>query len=113
MRTQIQFLTEENVYVPGEGATKDLVPIKSGEQEYFYCDWQGTYGAYREMAMADGVIESYSVKMPYVPIIFDALAEKDVIITKDKKEYQLYSSVEDIDEKRKKMKFLVRRFERK
>ena len=134
-KTPLKFYAEQSTYVPGDGYTTGWLPLTTnvnliGEAQdidVFWAEWQSAYGNQVLEAQAVGVNEMATIRMTYIPALFDALRTNKVVISKnadniikdnipDKDNpnaYSMLGGVDNFKEQNEWMEFKVRRYEAK
>jgi hypothetical protein len=130
----LKFYTEQSSYVVGEGYTTAWLPLKTTvditgtpqEVSVFWGNWKSAYGKQVYDAQAVGIEEAATVRMTFIPSIYEALRGKQVVISKgagtildggglpDKdniEAYTVFGGVDNVGELGKEMEFKVRRYE--
>jgi len=120
------YYAKEGAYVPGQGATKTWVLVKSGDYDTFYCEWTGTFGDRAISAEALGVKDSATVRTFFNPTVYAKLRSVRVVVVKnadataiikdepDKNNpnvYELWGGVDNVKEENRYLEFRVRRYE--
>lgn len=133
--TLLKFYAEQSTYVPGDGYVTGWQTIKSSvnltgtpqDIENFEAEWRSAYGNQVLAAQANGVNEMATIRMNYIPAVFEALRRTKVIVSKgaddimkngkpDKDNpnaYELLGGVDNYKELNRIMEFKVRRYEPK
>lgn len=129
--TAISFWEKVTTYAPGEGNTTQWKLYTEGIMSVFPCEWRNKWIAGRNrnetyLADAEGVSERITVRMPYIPRLYDLLRSKSVVVVKgaDGKAivdgepnpgslnvYEVFSGVDNIYEENQYMEFHLTRYE--
>ena len=129
--TAISFWEKINTYVPGKGNTTSWELYTEGDMSVFPCEWRSKFMNGRNRnetyaADAEGVMERISVRMPYLPVLYDKLRSGSVVVVKGADEnaivdgepnpeclnvYEVFSGVDNMMEENQYMQFYVERYE--
>lgn len=129
--TAVSFWEKVNTYTPGEGYATTWTLYSEGEMTVFPCEWRTKFmgGKNRNetyVADAEGVLERISVRMPYLPVLYDKLRSGSVVVVKGADEsaivdgepnpeclnvYEVFSGVDNLMEENQFMQFYVTRYE--
>ena len=129
--TAVSFWEKVTSYTPGQGNTTSWTLYTEGTMSVFPCEWRGKFGYGRRgnetyEADAEGVIDRASVRMPFIPGLYDKLRTGAVIVIKGADEsglvdgepdpgnpnvYETYGGIDNILEENQYMEFLVHRYE--
>lgn len=129
--TAVSFWEKVTSYTPGQGNTTTWTLYTEGTMSVFPCEWRGKFGYGRRgnetyEADAEGVIDRASVRMPFIPGLYDKLRTGAVIVIKGADEsglvdgepdpgnpnvYETYGGIDNILEENQYMEFLVHRYE--
>jgi hypothetical protein len=129
--TAVSFWEKVTSYTPGHGNTTTWTLYTEGTMSVFPCEWRGKFGYGRRgnetyEADAEGVIDRASVRMPFIPGLYDKLRTGAVIVIKGADEsglvdcepdpgnpnvYETYGGIDNILEENQYMEFLVHRYE--
>lgn len=129
--TAVSFWEKVTSYTPGQGNTTTWTLHTEGTMSVFPCEWRGKFGYGRRgnetyEADAEGVIDRASVRMPFIPGLYDKLRTGAVIVIKGADEsglvdgepdpgnpnvYETYGGIDNILEENQYMEFLVHRYE--
>lgn len=134
-KTPLKFWAEVSAYVVGTGYTTEWQEIKSKiilggvecSANVFWCDWQSAFGKHVLDAQAVGVSEMATVRMTFIPDLYDALRGSRIVIAKNVTDimvesipnkdnvdaYEVFGGVDNVKEENKLMEFKVRRYEPK
>lgn len=121
------FFYQEKTYEAG-GVASLWKQYTEGDLTAFWADWRGSYGVQSIQLLSLGVSDACTVKMSYIPGLYDLLRTRDVTVIKGANPaalkdgapdpahpdtYRLYGGVDDIRSMRRVMEFKVRRYEAK
>ncbi len=129
--TAVSFWEKVTSYVPGQSNTTEWVLYTEGTMSVFPCEWRGKFGYGRRgnetyEADAEGVIDRASVRMPYIPGLYNKLRTGAVVVIKggstsslidgepdptNPDVYETYGGIDNIYEENQYMEFLVHRYE--
>lgn len=129
--TAISFWEKVSTYKTGEGNSTEWVLYTEGSMSVFPCEWRNKWTAGRNrnetyLADAEGVLERVTVRMPYIPRLYDKLrsgtvlvvkgADRDAIVDGEPNPgslntYQVFSGVDNIYEENQYMEFHLTRYE--
>jgi hypothetical protein len=129
--TAVSFWEKVTTYVPGQGDTTTWTLYTEGTMSVFPCEWRGKFGYGRRgnesyEADAEGVIDRASIRMPYIPGLYNKLRTGAVIVIKGADEsglvdgepdpgnpnvYETYGGIDNILEENQYMEILVHRYE--
>lgn len=120
------YIVDQDEYVAGDFNRTSWKKIaEDNGATTYYANWSSTYGTVQAAAMTAGITESVNVRMPFAPNLYDALARKRVIVTKNGADilkdgqpdrlnpncYELYSGVSETQNRM--MNFMLKRYEGK
>lgn len=129
--TAVSFWEKVTTYVPGQGNTTTWNLYTEGAMCLFPCEWRGKFGYGRRgneiyEADAEGVLDRASVRMPFIPRLYDKLRTGAMIVVKGSDSsflqdgepnpgnpgvYETYGGIDNIYEENQYMEFLVHRYE--
>ena len=129
--TAVSFWEKVTSYTPGQGNTTKWVLYTEETMSVFPCEWRGKFGYGRRgnetyEADAEGVIYRASVRMPYIPGLYNKLRAGAVVVIKggstsalidgepdptNPDVYETYGGIDNIYEENQYMEFLVHRYE--
>lgn len=129
--TAISFWEKVTTYVAGQGNHTEWILFTEGLMSVFPCEWRGAFmsGNNRNetyLGDAEGVRERVSVRMPYIPRLYEKLRSGSVVVVKgaDKtaivdgepnpasiNTYQVFAGVDNIYEENQYMHFYLTRYE--
>ena len=129
--TAISFWEKVSTYTVGEGNTTTWVLYTEGAMSVFPCEWRNKFIAGRNRnevynVDAEGVLERISVRMPFIPRLYEKLRSGTIAVVKgaDGKAildgepnpeslnvYQVFGSVDNILEENQYMEFYLTRYE--
>lgn len=129
--TAVSFWEKVTAYTTGQGNTTDWVLYTEGTMSVFPCEWRGKFGYGRRgnetyEADAEGVIDRASIRMPYIPGLYNKLRTGAVVVVKggntsalidgepdptNPDVYETYGGIDNIYEENQYMEFLVHRYE--
>lgn len=129
--TAVSFWTKTTTYEPGQGHTTTWTLFAEGAMSVFPCEWKSRFGYGRRgnetyEADAEGVVDRASIRMPFIPALYDKLRTETVIVIKGTASdalidgepnpgspdvYENYGGIDNIYEERQYMEFLVHRYE--
>ena len=129
--TAVSFWEKVTAYTPGQGNTTEWVLYTEETMSVFPCEWRGKFGYGRRgnetyEADAEGVIDRASVRMPYIPGLYNKLRTGAVVVIKggntsalidgepdptNPDVYETYGGIDNIYEEKQYMEFLVHRYE--
>ena len=129
--TAVSFWEKVSTYTQGQGPTTEWKLYTEGAMCVFPCEWRGKFG-YGKMgnatyeADAEGVLDRATIRMPYVPDLYNKLRTSAVVVGKgadghaikdgepnpeDPNTYEVYGGIDDIYEEHQYMEFHVHRYE--
>lgn len=130
--TPVRFWEKVSTYEPGQGPSTEWVLYTEGEMSVFPCEWRGKFG-YGKMgnaifeADAEGVLDRATIRMPFIPGLYDKLRTSAVIVVKgpdngdvfkcgepnpeNPNTYEVYGGVDNIYEENQYMEFHAHRYE--
>lgn len=127
----LKFLEKNTAYIAGKGPEINysyITTIFAGiENNIFWGEWKNAYGQQILDAQAQGVNELATIRMVYIPEVYEALRSKDITIVKhaeniqfkedkpmfNQNTFKIYGSVDNVNEENKIIEFKVRRYEQK
>lgn len=129
--TAISFWEKKSTYVPGQGNTDSWELYTEGTMSVFPCEWRAKFMSGKNRnetyeADAEGVLERISIRMPYLPVLYDKLRSGAVVVVKGADEsaivdgepnpdslnvYSVFSGVDNMMEENQYMQFYVQRYE--
>ena len=129
--TAISFWEKVSTYVIGQGNSEQWVLYTEGAMSVFPCEWRTKFMAGRRRnetydADAEGVLERISVRMPYIPGLYEKLrtgsvvavkgADKDAIVNGKPNPdsinvYSVFAGVDNVYEECQYMEFYLTRYE--
>lgn len=129
--TPISFWEKVSTYEAGKGNTTEWVLYTEGAQFIFPCEWRGKFG-YGKFgnaifeADAEGVLDRATIRMPFIPGLYDKLRTSAVVVIKgtdgnaikdgepdpaNPNVYEVYGGVDNIYEENQYMEFHAHRYE--
>ena len=128
--TAISFWRKSNTYEAGRGNGVSWDLYREGAMTVFPCEWRQKLsngrGNETYEADAEGVIDRVSVRMPYIPELYDILRVCSVVCVKDADQtavvdgepnpdnpncYEVFGGVDNMREENQYMEFSVKRYE--
>lgn len=129
--TAVSFWIKESVYELGGGNTTNWSLYTEGAMSVFPCEWRGKFGYGKRGnetydADAEGVIDRATIRMPFIPELYNKLRTVSVVIVKggshgglchgepnpgDPDTYEAYGGVDNIYEENQYMEFHAHRYE--
>lgn len=129
--TAISFWEKVSTYTPGEGNSTKWILYTEGAMSVFPCEWRNKWVAGRNrnetyLADAEGVLERVSIRMPYIPRLYEKLRSGSVLVVKgadrdavidgepnpaSQNTYEVFSGVDNIYEENQYMEFHLTRYE--
>lgn len=129
--TAISFWEKKSTYVSGKGNTDSWELYTEGTMSVFPCEWRAKFMSGKNRnetyeADAEGVLERISIRMPYLPVLYDKLRSGAVVVVKGADEsaivdgepnpdslnvYSVFSGVDNMMEENQYMQFYVQRYE--
>ena len=128
--TAISFWRKSNTYEAGRGSVVSWDLYREGAMTIFPCEWRqklsGGNGNATYEANAEGVIDRVSVRMPYIPELYDILRVCSVVCVKGTDPaavvdgepnpdnpncYEVFGGVDNMREENQYMEFAVKRYE--
>lgn len=124
--TPLWFYVHESTYIPGEGNTTIWRRLETDGYSTFYSEWKGGFGERALSAQAMGVNDMATIRAFFNPTIYEKMRIKKVIVIKnmdslaikegmpDKHNpnvYEVWGSVDNVNEENQVMEFRVRRYE--
>lgn len=127
----ISFWEKVTAYVPGQGNTTAWVLFTQGAMSVFPCEWRGKILAGKNqnetfLGDAEGALERASIRMPYIPALFEKLRSGAMIAVKgsipegetepnltSQNVYEVFGTVDNILEENQYMEFQLARYEAK
>ena len=129
--TAVSFWSKVSTYEAGKGNSTTWVLYTEGTMSVFPCEWRGKFG-YGKMgnatyeADAEGVLDRATIRMPFIPGLYEKLRTSAVVIVKgadgdavkdgepnpeDPNVYEAYGGIDNIYEENQYMEFHVHRYE--
>lgn len=129
--TAVSFFEKVNTYAAGKGSTTTWELYTEGAMCVFPCEWRGKWIAGRNrnetyLADAEGVLERITVRMPYIPRLYDKLRSGSIVVIKgadrsaivngepdpnNLNTYEVFGGVDNIYEENQYMEFHLTRYE--
>lgn len=129
--TAVSFWEKVSTYTAGQGNTTTWTLFTEGSMSVFPCEWRGKLGSGRHgnetfAADAEGFIDHASIRMPFIPGLYDKLRTGGVVIVKgadgsaitdgepnpgSPNVYEAFGGIDNIYEENQYMEFNVRRYE--
>lgn len=127
----ISFWEKVTIYVPGQGNTTAWVLFTQGTMSVFPCEWRGKILAGKNqnetfLGDAEGALERASIRMPYIPALFEKLRSGAMIAVKgsipegetgpnltSQNVYEVFGTVDNMLEENQYMEFQLARYEAK
>lgn len=129
--TAVSFYEKVNTYTVGQGNTTTWTLYAEGTMTVFPCEWRTKFMSGKNRnetyaADAEGVLERISVRMPYIPSLYNKLRSGSVVVIKGADQtaivdgspdpnnlntYEVFSGVDNIMEEDQYMQFYVTRYE--
>lgn len=85
--TPVSFWEKVPAYIPGEGPKTKWVLYTEGAMSVFPCEWRNKWMAGKNRnetfsGDSDGFLERISVRMPYIPGLYDKLHSESIVVIK-------------------------------
>lgn len=127
----ISFWEKVTIYAPGQGNTTAWVLFTQGTMSVFPCEWRGKILAGKNqnetfLGDAEGALERASIRMPYIPALFEKLRSGAMIAVKgsipegetepnltSQNVYEVFGTVDNMLEENQYMEFQLARYEAK
>ena len=129
--TAVSFWEKVSTYTVGEGNETTWELYSEGNMTVFPCEWRGKFMSGKNRnetfsADAEGVLERISVRMPYIPALYEKLRSGKMIIVKNADEsaiddgepdpenlnvYEVFAGVDNIFDENRYMEFYLKRYE--
>lgn len=129
--TAVSFWQKTSTYGVGKGNTTTWTLYSEGTMSVFPCEWRGKFGYGKRgnetyEAEAEGVIDRATIRMPYIPNLYNMLRTGAVIAVKGADEtaivngepnpgnpnvYETYGGIDNIYEENQYIEFHVHRYE--
>lgn len=129
--TAVSFWEKSTTYIAGQGNSTTWTLFAEGAMSVFPCEWRGKFGYGKRgnetyEADAEGVIDRATIRMPYIPALYNKLRTGAVIVIKGADEsglvdgepdpgnpnvYETYGGIDNILEENQYMEFHVHRYE--
>lgn len=129
--TAVSFWEKVSTYVPGQGNTTTWSLYTEGLMSVFPCEWRGKFGYGKRgnetyEGDAEGVIDRATIRMPFIPGLYDKLRTRSVVVIKgtdngglengepnpgNPNAYEAYGGIDNIYEENQYMEFHVHRYE--
>ena len=129
--TAVSFWEKVSTYDPGKGPTTTWRLYAEGEMSVFPCEWRGKFGYGKRGnetydGDAEGVVDCATIRMPYIPGLYDKLRTCTVIVIKgadagalndgvpdptNPNVYEAYGGIDNIYEENQYMEFHAHRYE--
>ena len=129
--TPVRFWEKVSTYESGKGPSTEWKLYTEGSMTVFPCEWRGKFG-YGKMgnatydADAEGVLDRATIRMPFIPELYNKMRTVSVIVVKgmdgdvfkngepnpeDPNTYEVYGGIDNIYEECQYMEFHVHRYE--
>ena len=129
--TPVSFWEKTSTYVLGEGNSTDWKQYTEGSMCVFPCEWRGKFG-YGKIgnatydADAEGTLDRATIRMPFIPGLYDKLRTGSVVVIKgtdpssilsgepnpeNPNVYEVYGGVDNIYQENQYMEFHAKRYE--
>ena len=129
--TPVSFWEKISTYVPGEGNSTTWELYTEGAMSVFPCEWRGKFGYGKRGnetydGDAEGVIDRATIRMPFIPGLYDKLRTSCVVVIKGADDegvvngepdpgnpnvYEAYGGIDNIYEENQYVEFHVHRYE--
>lgn len=129
--TGISFWEKVTTYTVGKGVKTTWQLYTEGTMSVFPCEWRSKFMSGKNRnetysADAEGVLERISVRMPYIPVLYEKLRSGSVIVVKGADEsaivdnepnpnclnvYEVFSGVDNMMDENQYMQFYLQRYE--
>ena len=129
--TPVSFWEKVTTYTSGKGTKTVWKLYTEGIMSVFACEWRGNFmsGQNRNETYAgdaEGVRERATVRMPYIPALYNKLRSGSIVVVKGADEtaivngepdpnnintYQVFSGVDNIYDECRYMQFYLQRYE--
>lgn len=129
--TAVSFWVKTSSYVAGQGNSTTWTLFSEGAMSVFPCEWRGKFGYGKRgnetyEADAEGVVDRATIRMPFIPRLYDKLRTESVIIIKGNDQcglvdgepdpgnpnvYEAYGGIDNIYEENQYMEFHAHRYE--
>lgn len=127
----ISFWEKVTIYVSGQGPTTSWQLYTEGTMSVFPCEWRGKILAGKNqnetfLGDAEGALERASIRMPYIPALFEKLRSSAMIAVKgsipegetepnltSQNVYEVFGTVDNMLEENQYMEFQLARYEAK
>lgn len=80
--TAAAFYEKKNSYTKGQGTAITWTPYAEDTMTVFPCEWRGTHGNAQMTAQAAGVLDSATIRMPYIPGLYGKLRTAEMVVIK-------------------------------
>ena len=129
--TGVSFWCKTSTYVSGKGNSTTWTLYTEGAMSVFPCEWRGKFGYGKRgnetyEADAEGVVDRATIRMPFIPGLYDKLRTGSVVVIKGADEsglvdgepnpgcpnvYEAYGGIDNVYEENQYMEFHVHRYE--